>query len=173
MCGRDTRASRWPERRARLWRLPRCLKQKGKIPMSEANLGAMVRFFDLANAHDADSLANMHQEDFVGESDAFPEPLVGRDAYRNVLAGLWAAFPDTSYKVEQMLAAEDCVVTRLRLTGTHRGAFMGKEGTGKRFDIRLCHVDQWKDGKIKRSWYYWDTATLLRQLGISGHSASA
>lgn len=28
------------------------------------------------------------------------------------------------------------------------------------------------DGKIARAWYYWDTATLLRQLRISTESAS-
>jgi steroid delta-isomerase-like uncharacterized protein len=131
----------------------------------------MSRFFKLANAHDVEGLVNMHHSDFIGESDTMPAPLVGRDAYRDLLSGLWAAFPDTSYTVEQMLVAEDYVITRLRLTGTHRGNFMGKEGTGKTFDLHLCHVDRWQDGKIKRAWYYWDTATLFRQLGIRAGSA--
>lgn len=139
--------------------------------MSEAIRGVQT-FFKLANAHDVEGVAGMVHADYFGESDVLPEPIVGRDAYRSLLSGFWTAFPDTSYHIEQMLAADDCVITRLRLTGTHRGNFMGKEGTGRQFNVRLCHVDQWKDGKITRAWYYWDTATLLRQLGISAEPAS-
>ena len=140
--------------------------------MSEANLRAMHSFFDLGNAHDVEGVAGMVHADYIGESDVLSEPIVGRDAYRSLLVGFWAAFPDTSYNIEQMLAADDCIVTRLLLTGTHRGDFMGKQGTGRQFSVRLCHVDQWKDGKIKRAWYYWDTATLLRQLGISAQPSA-
>jgi len=140
--------------------------------MSEANLRGMQTFFNLGNAHDVEGVAGMVHPDYIGESDVLPEPIVGRDAYRSLLSVFWTAFPDTSYRIEQMLAADDCVITRLRLTGTHRGDFMGQEGTGRQFDLRLCHVDQWKDGKIKRGWYYWDTATLLRQLRISVEPAS-
>lgn len=140
--------------------------------MSEANLRHTRSFFTLANAHDVSGVAGMVHASYIGESDVLAEPIVGRDAYRSLLAGFWTAFPDTSYIIQQMLAADDCVVTRLRLTGTHQGHFMGKEGTGRPFDVRLCHVDQWEDGKIARAWYYWDTATLLRQLGISAAVAS-
>lgn len=140
--------------------------------MSEANLQAMRAFFDLGNAHDAAALAEMVHQNYVGESDVLPQPIVGRDAYRSLLMQFWTAFPDTRYNVEHMLAADDCVVTRVTLTGTHSGNFMGREGTGRKFSIRLCHVDQWRDGKIARAWYYWDTATLMRQLGLSTEASA-
>ncbi len=140
--------------------------------MSEANLRHMQTFFTLANVHDVSGVAGMVHPGYIGESDVLAEPIIGQDAYRSLLSGFWTAFPDTTYHIQQMLAADDCVVTRVRLTGTHQGDFMGKEGTGRTFDIRICHVDQLEDGKIARAWYYWDTATLLRQLGLSAESAS-
>lgn len=141
--------------------------------MSEANLRQMQTFFTLANVHDVSGVAGMVHPGYIGESDVLAEPIVGQDAYRSLLSGFWTAFPDTSYYIQQMLAADDCVVTRFRLTGTHQGNFMSREGTGRKFDVRVCHVDQWEDGKIARAWYYWDTATLLRQLAIPTEPASA
>jgi hypothetical protein len=44
------------------------------------------------------------------------------------------------------------------LVDVHHADFIGESdalpaslvgGTGRRFDVRLCHVDQWKDGKIR------------------------
>lgn len=130
------------------------------------NREGMQQFFKLANAHDVDGVASMVHDDYVGESDVLPAAIVGREAYRALLKGFWGPFPDTSYHVEQMLADGDTVITRVRLAGSQHGEFMGKKGAGQRFSVRICHVDEWKDGKIKRAWYYWDTGTLMRQLGV-------
>jgi steroid delta-isomerase-like uncharacterized protein len=131
-----------------------------------ARLDVMHRFFELANRHDVDHLLELVHHDYVGESDVLPEPVRGPDAYAALLRAYYAAFPDAHYEIEQMLAADAYVVTRLRVTGTHRGAFMGHPGNGRRFAVRLCHVDDVRDGKIVRAWYYWDTASMLRQLDI-------
>lgn len=133
----------------------------------EVDLAVMRQFFELANRHDVDRLLELVDPDYVGESDVLPEAVRGRASYGALLRGYYEAFPDTHYEVEQMLADGRSVVTRLRVTGTHRGTFLGLPGSGRRFAVQLCHVDELREGKIARAWYYWDTATMLRQLGIA------
>ena len=118
--------------------------------MSEANLRGMQTFFNLGNAHDVEGVAGMVHPDYIGESDVLPEPIVGRDAYRSLLSVFWTAFPDTSYRIEQMLAADDCVITRLRLTGTHRGDFMGVPPTGKPVDTQIIDIMRFDDDFERR-----------------------
>lgn len=136
-----------------------------------AGLAVMRQFFELANRHDVDQLLTLVHEDYIGESDVLAETIRGAARYGALLRGYYEAFPDTHYEIEQMLVSAESVVTRLRITGTHRGTFMGHPGSGRRFEIRLCHFDELRDGKIARAWYYWDTATMLRQLGIGAQSA--
>lgn len=136
-----------------------------------ADLAVMRQFFQLANRHDVDQLLELVHDDYVGESDVLVEAIRGRGPYGGLLRSYYDAFPDTHYEIDQMLANSGCVVTRLRVAGTHRGMFMGHPGSGRRFEVRLCHVDELRDGKIARAWYYWDTATMLRQLGIPAEPA--
>jgi steroid delta-isomerase-like uncharacterized protein len=141
--------------------------------MSEGNLRRMRAFFALANNHEVDGVAGLVHPDYRAESDTLPGPIEGREMYRSLLAGFWTAFPDASYEVEQMFAIEDHVITLFRLSGSHLGDFMGIPGSGKKFSVRVCHVEQWENGRIAAARYYWDSATLLRQLGIAAPVAAA
>ena len=38
--------------------------------------------------------------------------------------------------------------------------------TGKTLQLRFAEVFEMRDGKIKTTRAYWDTATLMRQLGL-------
>lgn len=134
---------------------------------SPTNTEAMERLFTLANAHDAEAVARMVHPDYLGESDTSPEPIRGRDGYRVALQGFWTSFPDMHYEIEEMIASNRTVVTRLQVTGTHRGDFAGHAGTGRKFTVRICHVDQFEDGLIKRAWFYWDFGIVMRQLGLA------
>ncbi len=65
-----------------------------------------------------------------------------------------------------MIANGDYVVTRVCLTGSQQGEFRGNPATNRCFAFHLCHFDQLRSEKIVRTWVYWDTSTLLRQLGL-------
>jgi steroid delta-isomerase-like uncharacterized protein len=135
--------------------------------MSEQeNLNTMREFFAAAQAHDVDRIVAFVGEEFVLESDALPAPVIGRQAYGELLREFYSAFPDCCYEVEQMIASGDCVVTRLRLSGTHLGNFMGQPGSGRQFVNHLCHFDELRNAKIVRAWVYDDTGHFLRQLGL-------
>jgi len=126
----------------------------------------MQELFVAANVHDLDRIGTLVDEAFVAESDTLPAPVTSRKAYLDLLRTYYAAFPDAHYQIEDMIASGDYVVTRLRLTGTHRGEFWGNPATNRRFEVHLCHFDQIKNGKVVRAWVYWDTATMRRRLGL-------
>ncbi len=129
------------------------------------NMRVMRELFDAANAHDVERIVERVDEAYIAESDTLPAPMRGREEYRQFLQMFYTAFPDTHYEIEQMISSENYVVTRLHITGTHRGEFLGKAPTNRRFEIHLCYFDQVKNGKVVRAWIYWDTATMQRQLG--------
>jgi predicted ester cyclase len=58
------------------------------------------------------------------------------------------AFPDKRFKEELIVAEGDTVVLRWSMTGTHKGNFVGKAGTGKPVAISGTEFVKIQDGKI-------------------------
>jgi steroid delta-isomerase-like uncharacterized protein len=136
--------------------------------MSEQeNLQIMREFFEAAKAHDVERIAAFVDEGFVLESDAQPAPVIGRQKYRDLLVEWYSSFPDAHYEIKQMISSGDTVAIRLRLSGTHRGEFMGKPGSGRRFEYHLCRFDQLRNAKVVHTWAYYDASYFLRQLGLA------
>jgi steroid delta-isomerase-like uncharacterized protein len=79
-----------------------------------------------------------------------------------------AASPDLRFDVEESFASGDRVASRWTATGTHRGEFRGVPPTGRAVTVHGCTVNEVREGKIARAWIYWDSATLMRQLGLLG-----
>ena len=77
-----------------------------------------------------------------------------------------AAFPDMRMVVEDVMAAGDKVVARVRITGTHQGAFMGMPATGKSVDVQLIDIIRFADdGLAHEHWGVMDALAMMQQLG--------
>jgi predicted ester cyclase len=76
-----------------------------------------------------------------------------------------AAFPDLQHKIEQQIAEGDTVATRVTMTGTHSGSFMGASPTNKRISWGVLLMDRVVDGKIVLH-YANNSWTLLAELGL-------
>jgi predicted ester cyclase len=87
---------------------------------------------------------------------------------------LLAAFPDLSMTVEDLIADGDKAVARVRVTGTHRGDFMGIPSTGAAGDIQLIDIMRFDaDGQVCEHWGVADMLSLMEQLGVVTTGASA
>jgi predicted ester cyclase len=75
-----------------------------------------------------------------------------------------SAFPDMKVRIERWVLDGDVVVTEEVLEGTHDGEFAGLSPTGRRVELRMCHVTRVVDGRIVERIAYHDTAGILRQL---------
>jgi predicted ester cyclase len=84
------------------------------------------------------------------------------------MAGQIAAFrhamPDYNVTHEDVIVDGDRVAVRNTVSGTHHGAFMGHEPTGRRIEMRTMDIHRVRDGKIVVTWHLEDFAGLLAQL---------
>ena len=96
------------------------------------------------------------------------EKMEGTDDLRAFVQAFRSAFPDLHIRVDDQIAEGDKVSTRITMTGTHRGDFLGLPETGKRVHIQGVVLSRLQDGLIREEWELLDQLTLLQQLGIAG-----
>ena len=127
------------------------------------------------NAHDADGVAAGYAEDAVLYDVALPEPLRGRAAIRDSVAGYLAAFPD--FHVEDLgdpIVSGNRAAQEWKVIGTNDGELMGMPPTGKSATTYGCGtVEFGDDGLIHRAGNYWNAAALMAQLGVAPAAAGA
>ena len=90
----------------------------------------------------------------------------GEDAVRGYYAASRAAFPDQRNEVRAMHHADDAVVVEFDLMGTHRGPLRGIPPSGREFTCRMIALFLFEGDRIVCERVYFDSATILGQLGI-------
>jgi steroid delta-isomerase-like uncharacterized protein len=134
--------------------------------MSEqSNKEIDLRFADeVLDKHNLDALADFVAEDFIEENPP-PGQGPGREGLRDFLAGIFDAFPDLRWQVQEAVAEDDAVMAISRWEGTHQAHFFGIPATGKHVSVEAWTRDRFRDGQIASSRILMDTLSLLRQLG--------
>jgi len=89
----------------------------------------------------------------------------GRDELKAQISGLKESFSDFSATVEDAITEGDTVAMRVTLRGTHDGAFMGIEPTGKTIEVGNMVFTRIEDGVIAERWVQPDMLGMLTQLG--------
>jgi steroid delta-isomerase-like uncharacterized protein len=83
--------------------------------------------------------------------------------------GWKTAFPDAAGTVIKAIGGRKTVVLEVTWKGTHTGPLETAEGTippsGKRQETPAAIFFTFEDGKIKEGRHYFDSATLLKQIG--------
>lgn len=77
------------------------------------------------------------------------------------------AFPDQRNELVAMHHADDSVIVEFDLKGTHLGSFRGLPATGRAFTCRTLAIFEFEGEGIVCERVYFDSATILRQLGIA------
>src|SRR5919198_10656 len=77
------------------------------------------------------------------------------------------AFPDQRNELLAMHHSDDAVIVEANLYGTHEGTFRGLPPTGRKFEMRFCAIFVFEDDRMVCERVYFDSGTVLRQLGIA------
>jgi steroid delta-isomerase-like uncharacterized protein len=77
------------------------------------------------------------------------------------------AFPDQRNELVALHHSEDAVVVEANLYGTHLGPFRGLPPTGRKFELRICALFLFDEDRLICERVYFDSGTVLRQLGIA------
>lgn len=93
--------------------------------------------------------------------------LLGRDALADLLRGFRSGFSDLEARVATTVDHSDVVAMTMTLTGTHDGDFDGIPPTGAHLELPIAIFTTLANGQIIEDREYYDTATILHQLGNS------
>lgn len=142
------------------------------------NLTLARRLYEGWNERAYDELADAMAPDGkivnVSTGDTFEGP-EGSRAYNTA----WAdGFPDGRIEIDNIFASGDNVVVEFTGRGTHTGTLVTSMGefpaTGRSLTLRLCDVIQFRDGKVAKHHTYFDSGSMMAQLGLtSGQAATA
>ena len=95
----------------------------------------------------------------------------GEEQVRRYFATSRSAFPDQRNEIHSLRHADDAVVVEFDLLGTHTGEFAGFAATGRSFRCRMAAIFEFEGDRISCERVYFDSATILRQLGLLGGDA--
>jgi steroid delta-isomerase-like uncharacterized protein len=77
------------------------------------------------------------------------------------------AFPDQEIEIAALHSADDAVLMEAVARGTHKGPFRGLPPTGRHFEQRFLAIFVFEGDALVCERVYYDTATVLQQLGIA------
>jgi steroid delta-isomerase-like uncharacterized protein len=119
---------------------------KGHPSTTEENAAVVRKFYEGMNTHDP-SAADLFAEDVLHHN-PLPGSPPGRAGNERTMRALFAAFPDWSVRVEDVIAEGDKVAVRTVQGGTHEGEFFGAASTGRRVEFSAVAVYQLEGGLI-------------------------
>ena len=75
-------------------------------------------------------------------------------------------FPDIRFRIEQIIAEGDRVVSHCTILGKHSGQWSGVESTGRSVEFPMIVIHRLENGKIVEDWVLVGALVLFQQLGL-------
>ena len=105
--------------------------------------------------------------DFRRHDPGLPFEVIGPEGVKRLADLLLPGIPDLELPIEDMVAEGEKVLVRLRVRGTHGGDLMGIAATGRKIDIGVLDLFQFRGGRLIEHWASLDNLGLLRQIGVT------
>jgi len=124
------------------------------------------------NSHDPAGVGRIYSPDQITLLPGLP-PVEGRAAKEEMLAGYFRAFPDLRMEIPLVICSGEYVVCEGTMSGTNTGPLESPEGempaTGRSVILPLVFILKvGPDGLVQRDHTYFDEASFLKQLGLTG-----
>ena len=124
------------------------------------------KMMDAVVARDFDTLRALYHPDYVYWSSDSDEEQKGAEAGVAVAQTYTSAFPDMTFDVVHSAEDGDVAIMEFVARGTHQAELEGIPATGRSVEVKVCNICEIADGQIVREREYWDSASLLKQLGV-------
>jgi steroid delta-isomerase-like uncharacterized protein len=124
-----------------------------------------ARYFEAWNAHDQDAVVASFVPGGEYRDPGVPEGLdpAATGAYA---AGLWQAFPDLAFAIDDLVAHGDRVWARWTMTGTNDGPYRGLPPSGNPIALPGADLLRVMPEGVREVQGFFDGGTLVRQLGL-------
>lgn len=130
--------------------------------MSEVNKAVMRRVYEMISRRDLAIFDDLFSPDYVNHA----VQMSGLQANKEMLKLFFAAFPDATFTIEEIIAEGDKVAVRGIFQGTHTGAFMGQPPTGKQVTVAILEMNRLADGKVVEHRGGVNMMELMQQLDL-------
>jgi steroid delta-isomerase-like uncharacterized protein len=121
------------------------------------------RFYSLINGGDAAQWRSVFADGWKAKPPLPSKPNeIG--GYEAVIGGFRAGFPDLKVEQVEIIANDDAVAVRSRVTGTNTAPLFGQPATGKAISFTAMDIHRIKDGRIVETWHVEDRGWMQRQL---------
>ena len=150
------------------WDILGMLQQLGALSSPEAagrNKASLRRLYEALDRREFRVMDEILAKNCVAHIPGFPDPM-DCATFKQFIRGLYNAFGNYEHVIEDLFAADDRVVARLILRGTHEGEFKGIAPTHKSFAINSTVIARFADGKLLEYWGSPDLLGLMQQLGV-------
>lgn len=139
--------------------------------LRRAREALVVEHMETENRHEYDAtIGTFHHPryELVGTGEVYDGPEEVARYFRETRT----AFPDQRNELIALHHSDDAVIVEANLYGTHRGPLRGLPPTGRAFEMRFCPVFVFEDERLVCERVYFDSSTILRQLGVARDPAS-
>lgn len=131
--------------------------------MSEQNKSLIRSYVETWNRGDLQKLSEYWSPNMVHHTRTKSH---GLDEVKNIVGSFMNAFPDLRWKIDDIVAEGDRVVTRMTAQATNTGSYMGLPATGKKISCAVMGIARVDDGKIAEHWGVTDELAMMAQLGL-------
>jgi predicted ester cyclase len=131
----------------------------------EQNKALVLAFYKAFDDRTIDQALDLLPPNFVAHLAGVPQPL-DKAGFQQFGMQFYLAFSQGQHVFDQVIVADNKIVTSGTFTATHLGEFQGLPPTGKKISLSVMHIDRIEDGKIVEHWGQGDALGLMQQLGI-------
>lgn len=133
----------------------------------EQNEAVVRQNFELFwNDGDGDLIDQLYDPEHILHDPSYHLELLGWDGVRKCMEIYRAAFPNTRFSVDELVAQEDRVAVRWTVRGTHLGDLFAVSATGRQVVVSGMSFFRLRNGRLAETWISWDTLGLLHQIGL-------
>jgi len=134
--------------------------------VSEANKSVVRQIEEAWNANQLDRLDALFAPGFDQHASVPGRPATLENAKQMHQMSV-QAMPDRKTEIMEMIAEDDKVAVRVRITGTNTGGFpwLGVPANGNKVDVEWISIYTLKDGKVTEHRALMDVMGLVQQLG--------
>jgi steroid delta-isomerase-like uncharacterized protein len=141
---------------------PAIASPKGAKSTADRDAAIAEKWIAAWNSHSPEKMLPVFTDDVFYEDVAFGEVSHGSAELRKFAASEFEGVPDLELKLLRADIHGGHGTIEWVFSGTDKGVF----NTGKKFSVRGVSVIDVRDGKISRSLDFYDSGTIMRQVGV-------
>ncbi len=143
-----------------------CQYKDAMAELEEQNKALVKSMFEAWEKGDFEAYKEVVAPEFVWYNPSSSTKPMSREETIEFGKMMQNAFPDVTFSIEELIAAEDRVISRFIIRGTHEGEFQGIPATGNKMEHSGIMIIRIENGKIVEEKEEVDRLGVMIQLGM-------